>query len=321
MSAKTSIEWCDHTFNPWIGCQKVSPGCRNCYAEVDTFPRVQRHRGRELWGPEASRHRTAYSYWRAPLKWNAHAANAGVRRRVFCASMADVFEDRRELTEWRRELWNLITRTPALDWLLLTKRPENFGRFLPWMPCEDGLVCKRMDGIVCPEDSCDLGDGVAATQPWPHVTLGVSVESRDQLHRIDLLRQTPAFRRFVSLEPLLEDLGDIDLGGINQAILGGESGRNARRCDVSWIRSGVGQCRAQGVAAFVKQLGARVFDRAFKKRQPGATTLGLNDATAWPQCGGLELHDDGCTFPMLADPKGGDPAEWPEDLRVREFPS
>ena len=128
MGQNTEIAWTDATFNPWIGCSKVSDGCRNCYAEVDTFARRERARGLELWGPKAARHVTSESYWKQPLKWDREARAAGVRRRVFCASMADVFEDRPDLVEPRQRLSDLVLSTPSLDWLLLTKRPENAAR-------------------------------------------------------------------------------------------------------------------------------------------------------------------------------------------------
>jgi protein gp37 len=181
----------------------------------------------------------------------------GERHRVFCNSLADVFEDRPDLSAPRHRLWRLILDTRhSLDWLLLTKRPENFN-MIP----------------------LSLADSV-----W----LGVSVEDRKNKHRIDILRQTPAALRFLSLEPLLEDLGELDLTGISWCIIGGESGPGARRCDVDWIRKIVWQCQAASIPVFVKQLGAHVIENGERR--------------------------------IKRDKKGGDMDEWAHDIRVREWP-
>jgi protein gp37 len=296
----TGIEWCHHTFNPWIGCTKVSAGCRNCYAEVSTFPRRQRAGGLELWGADAARHVTSEANWRKPLAWNAAALEAGERRRVFCASLADVFEDRPELAEPRGRLCELIEATPALDWLLLTKRPQNMNRLAP----------------------------VGWRDAWPrNVWAGCTVEDQAAADkRIPHLLAVPAAVRFVSAEPLLGPLRVDDIsdgsGGvfkplvglhwvptargmelrpaakdptIDWVIVGGESGRGARPFDLTWARSIVAQCRAARVPVFVKQLGAEPVQSS----------------------GAADAH--GSLF-NLKSRKGGDPAEWPEDLRVREFP-
>lgn len=120
MGKNSRIEWTDHTFNPWWGCTKVSEACKNCYAEA-----WSKRVGQQVWGPQAERRFFGERHWLEPLKWNADAAAHGKRLRVFCASMADVFEDRRSLDPWRSKLWELIEATPQLDWLLLTKRPEH----------------------------------------------------------------------------------------------------------------------------------------------------------------------------------------------------
>ena len=122
MAENTKIQWCHHTWNPWIGCTKVNEGCQNCYAEnlMDTrYHRVQ-------WGPNGTRSRT--KTWRDPLKWNRAAKQAGEKRKVFCASLADVFEDRPELVPWRSEMFDVIDQCQNLYFLLLTKRPENIQR-------------------------------------------------------------------------------------------------------------------------------------------------------------------------------------------------
>jgi protein gp37 len=269
VGAETAIQWCDHTFNPWIGCTKVSEGCRNCYAEAQN--RFRKWNGGE-WGPGAPRKRTSASNWRLPEKWNREAERAGQRARVFCASLADVFDDEAP-AHWRADLFDLIGVTPHLDWQLLTKRPQNAARMLPWR------------------------DGEA---PWRNVWIGTSVEDqRAADERIEHLMRTPATVRFLSCEPLLER---IDLapwftriraavlgGSIDWVIVGGESGGGAREMRLDWAQRIVNDCKAAGVAVFVKQLGAKPVEF-------------LNP---W----------------KLRNHKGGDPAEWPADLRVREFPT
>lgn len=184
-------------FNPWRGCTKVSRGCANCYAEAGSKrnPAVL-----GVWGDAGTRVIASESYWRLPLKWDRQAAKAGERRRVFCASLADVFEDRPELVSPRQRLFRLIGDTPYLDWLLLTKRPENVLRMThdEWCPPVPGHV------------SQNAGDG--HSWKWPsNVWLGVSVEDQQRAdERIPILLQTPAAVRFLSCEPLL---GPLDLIG------------------------------------------------------------------------------------------------------------
>src|SRR5690348_7136536 len=130
MAENSKIEWTDHTFNPWIGCQHVSRGCDHCYAET----MMDRRYGRVTWGPNGERQRTSNRYWRQPLRWNEQASEYerqhGRRPRVFCASLADVF-DNKVPPEWRKDLFDLIRSSWRLDWLLLTKRPQNIAKMLP----------------------------------------------------------------------------------------------------------------------------------------------------------------------------------------------
>lgn len=241
MGEKTEISWCDATFNPWWGCVKVSPGCANCYAE--TFAK---RTGHSIWGPAATTQRRTFGdkHWQEPLKWHADAVKAGERRRVFCASMADVFEAHPQLHTERALLWMLIEQTPALDWLLLTKRPENIADMVPsWW---------RADG------------------DWPdHVWLGTTVEDQAAAEkRIPILRQFSAPVLFLSCEPLLGPLDLQDLAyevsgpewaGVNKlvdwVICGGESGPRSRPMHPDWARSLRDQCQAAGVAFFMKQMG------------------------------------------------------------------
>ena len=144
MGENSKIQWTDHTFNPWIGCQKVSPGCTNCYAEaLDERWRP----GRTRWGPKSERTRTSPANWRRVLQWDREAKAAGERARVFCASLADVFEDRAELRPWRADLFKLIDATQHLDWLLLTKRPEPKSWVAPLRPSQLSLAA-RADRVV-----------------------------------------------------------------------------------------------------------------------------------------------------------------------------
>ena len=227
MGVDTKIEWCHHTFNPWRGCTKVSLGCKHCYAEA-LSGRNPKLLGK--WGPDGTRIIASESYWRQPKIWNRDADRAGERRQVFCASLADVFEDRPELEAPRSRLRWLMFDTVQLDWLLLTKRPE-FAR--QWI-----------DSNLMPRNY------------W----VGVSVEDQQRAdERIPILLQTPAPVRFLSVEPLL---GPVDfrkwLPSVNWVIIGGESGPYARPCNIAWIRSVVRQCQDASVAVFVKQLGSHL---------------------------------------------------------------
>lgn len=243
MGKDTGIEWCHHTFNPWWGCVKVSPACKHCYAE--TFAKRV---GQKVWGEQAPRRFFAAAHWAEPLKWNAAADKVGERQRVFCASMADVFEDRRDLDGERRRLWDLIAQTPSLDWLLLTKRPENIRVMVPRFWLE---------------------------QPLRNVWYGATAENQDELdRRTRHLIAVPAAVRFLSCEPLLEQIDfrqdwERGLDGtpwegaceratyaelVNWVIVGSESGPGARPMDIAWARSVVDQCRAAGTAVFVKQI-------------------------------------------------------------------
>src|SRR5712691_9642684 len=125
---KTTIEWCDFSWNPWWGCFKVSEGCKHCYAET-----LSKRFGRDIWGPASTTERRFFGpkHWDEPLQWNEQAKREGTRKRVFCASMADVYEDHPMVKSARHSLWLLIQETPHLDWLLLTKRPENVLNMSP----------------------------------------------------------------------------------------------------------------------------------------------------------------------------------------------
>lgn len=220
MADETVIAWTDHTFNPWMGCTRVSEGCRNCYAERLTRERMGLAR---LW--KGTRQVTIASNWKKPIAWNRKARSEGKRSKVFCASLCDVFEDHPTAGATRPRLWDLIRMSRELDWQLLTKRPENIARFLP----------------------PDWGEG------WPHVWLGTSIESNDVVERADYLRQIPAIVRFVSYEPALGPLDRLNLEGIDWVIYGGESGPGFRGHEVAWARTMHRMCAAAGAAFFYKQ--------------------------------------------------------------------
>jgi len=231
MAKNSSIEWTHHTFNPWWGCTKVSPACDHCYAET-WAKRV----GQAVWGKEAPRRFFTDKHWYDPIRWNAEATAEGERRRVFCASMADVFEKRPELTPWRKKLWDLIEETPMLDWLLLTKRPQNIEKMVPW------------------------------SAHWPaNIWLGTTVENQKVAEaRLPHLLKHRAKVRFLSCEPLL---GEINLSawikanktqeihGIDWIIAGGESGPGARPMHPNWARSLRDQAAKKNVAFHFKQWG------------------------------------------------------------------
>lgn len=255
------IEWTDHTFNPWEGCTKVSPGCAHCYAEA----RNLRFSGGENWGPGAPRRRTSAAYWKQPLKWNGEAAEfllknpMAPRPRVFCASLADWLDDEVPI-EWLIDLLDLIRSTPNLDWLLLTKRPENFReRVGNWGPAKASMA---LQGWVY-----DWFHG----NPPANVWIGTTVEDQQRAdERIPDLLKIPARVRFLSCEPLLGPV-NLDLHErflryaaiVDWVICGGESGKGARPMHPDWARSLRDQCAAACVSFFFKQWGEWVPDHRY----------------------------------------------------------
>jgi protein gp37 len=222
MSESTIIAWTDHTFNPWMGCVKVSDGCKNCYAATLTKNRM----GLDLWGPASTTTRqVTKSPWENVVKWNRESAKSVERKRVFCASLCDVFEDHPVANATRPRLWDLIRQCTSLDWQLLTKRPERIADNLPedW---EGG---------------------------WDHVWLGTSVEDMRVAWRVDHLRNIPATVRFISYEPAIGPLDDLDIAGIDWIIYGGESGPGHRPEDKDWARVMHRKCSENGTAFFHKQ--------------------------------------------------------------------
>ncbi|MCI0359012.1 MAG: phage Gp37/Gp68 family protein [Planctomycetaceae bacterium] len=361
----STIAWTNHTFNPWIGCCKVHAGCAFCYAEADQDKR----RGRAKWGPNGTRSRTSDDYWRQPRTWDREAAatfqswqfavrtsvsefdqvEPYQRPRVFCASLADVFEDWHgaildsdgnqcrvcqyclngytvpagavltdtttcdtcgemscypvTMADLRVKLFALIDATPNLDWLLLTKRPDNIER----LSCTPAEEAKRQGIKLC-----------GRPHYYPNVWLGTSISDQPTADKqipelLKCRKLCPVL--FLSCEPLLGPIdrlfdpkrgitGELEepssigqrlkyRGTVDWVIVGGESGAHARPCDIAWIRSIIGQCKATGVPCFVKQLGAKPLPNP------------LPDVSVR----------------LVRDSKGADPSEWPEDLKIREFPA
>jgi protein gp37 len=236
LMAETAIEWTHRrlldgsilpgfTFNVVWGCTKVSEGCKHCYADT-----LASRYGFSLWGLHAERRIFGDEYWRRPLLWNALAERLGHRLNVFCSSMADVFEDHWIVMQECRKLWPLIEQTPMLDWLLLTKRPQNILHMVPWPRGFPGNV-------------------------W----IGTSVENQRRAdERVPALLEVPAVVRFLSCEPLL---GPVDLSAwlpsLQWVIVGGESGPGARPMASEWVCSLRDACVAENVPFFFKQWGGR----------------------------------------------------------------
>ncbi len=276
MAEETQISWAHATFNPWIGCSKVAPECAHCYAERDFDKR--RHFAK--WGDGGTRVLTSPANWRKPLQWNRKAAEAAKPARVFCASLADVFEDWKgpvvnnsgvnvSMDEVRQALWEVVAATGNLHWLMLTKRAENIPRFMPSFPTL-----------------------------WNNVWLGTSAGTQATAEAaIPALLQNRLRCRyaFVSVEPLLEPL-DLRpwLRSIDWVIVGGESGPNARPMNAEWVRSLRDQCVEYSVPFFFKQWGGvrpggdDVLDGVVHHAVPG----GVNEGSCSDES---EHEDDGGT--------------------------
>lgn len=319
MAENSSIEWTHHTFQSWWGCQKVSPGCANCYAEAMDKRTLG---GGIHWGPNSERRMMSESYWAQPRKWDKAAAAAGERHRVFCSSMADVFEERDDLVGARARLFGLINDTPNLDWLLLTKRPENANRL--WRSAAIDAFGNWTDSMTGPA--------------WAdNIWLGTTVEN--QLYaenRIVHLLMIPAAVRFLSCEPLLGPIdltrvrgilgcsdgrkwevdvlsggswtpppwgfvGHSDMPKIHWVIAGGESGGGSRPMHADWARSLRDQCAASGTPFLFKQNGEYI--------QIGKDSMGAGVITGKAaKVDGKKrtlVREDGTVFARLGKKKAG----------------
>lgn len=266
------------TFNPWIGCTKVAPECLFCYAENMMDMRY----GRVKWGAGQLRSRTSPANWKQPLKWNRQAAAAGVRYRVFCASLADWLDSEVPI-EWLADLLLLIEQTPNLDWLLLSKRIES------WSDRLHQVVRETYDGAD--DFASSWLDGDAPHNVWMGTTAGTQATANS---KVPALAETPAEIRFLSCEPLLEpiDFTQLPLEEMSWVICGGESGHGARLCDAAWMRKIRNQCTDRDVKFFVKQAGENFRDSDYPERD-------------YSQIKG----------------KGDDIALFPFDLQIQESPS
>lgn len=324
MAENTKIEWADHSWSPWRGCTKVSPGCLNCYAET-----LSKRNPTVLgsWGKGANR--VLAKNWGDPMRWNAKVdkiqkdgEDLGIKdwkagRPMVFPSLCDWLDD--EVSPaWLAEFLALINLTPNLDWLLLTKRPESWRKRI-----DDAALAST------PFHHRWLVEWLNGTPPQ-NVWFGVSVEDQTRANeRIPLLLEIPARVRWLSVEPLIgpvglgsfafggfahspncenehcsisggvEDCCGVEIPAINWVVVGGESGPGARPCNVSWIQDIVRECQSASVPVFVKQLGARPVEDIYGD---GGSYVGFNRVAG------------------IRHPKGGDPAEWPDDLRVREYP-
>jgi len=254
VGARSKIEWTDSTFNPWVGCTKISrtrrapSACDFCYAE-----KWAKRSGQVEWGNHPRR-RTSKSYWRSPLKWNVQAksfqSEHGRRQRVFCASLADVFDNQVD-PEWRADLFSLIRSCDQLDWQLLTKRPQNISKMIP--------------------SDWDRG--------YPNVWLGTTAEDASAYEqRVSHLLEIPAAVRFVSYEPAMGPLRQLDIDGRypNWLIIGGESGvrfDRVRLTNPQWARDAIAECLRLGIAPFLKQWGTY-------KNNPYVVEKGYSDEQA-----------------------------------------
>ena len=247
MGEVTGISWCHHTFNPWWGCVEVSAECDLCYARE-----LSERFTPGLWGLNSPRRLFGDAHWNEPLRWNKKAKKAGERRRVFCGSMCDILEDRRDLDAPRKRLWQLVEATDWLDWLLLSKRAGNFLRMVP-----------------------------SLRNAW----LMTSVGYADTEWRIHELLRAAAPVHGISYEPAL---GPVVWPLVKMLrarskpwlIIGGESGKKARPFELDWARNSISMCREFEVATFMKQLGSNPWDggRPF----PTKTFKG-DDVQEWPQ--------------------------------------
>jgi protein gp37 len=347
MGDTTNIPWCDATINFWSGCTKVSAGCVNCYAEV----RDRRHMIEKVdhWGPGAPRLKTKSAVnmalrlnkkpwicdscgkaW-ASRKWanapdsspadNVCCGRSYHRARVFSLSLDDWLDPEVPIV-WLTEMLDTIRQCQNLDWLLCTKRPELFQQRVleaalhagGWRDGQifDIPIARTNDPLV------EFLGGWSKLELAPkNVWVLTSTENQEQLEkRVPHLLKIPAVVRGLSCEPLLSPLNitgnnegvvwpwceaNAKGEGINWVIAGGESGPNARPCQVEWLRDIQSQCETAGVAYFCKQFGSKPMGQYF----PGLPGSEVRD-----------LHTSG----MIRDRKGGDASEWPEGMRVRQWP-
>lgn len=292
MVENSKIAWTDHTFNAWEGCAKVSPACAHCYAETMADKRY----GRVKWGVGQSRRRTSEENWRKPIRWNKQAQALGVRYKVFSLSLGDWLDDEVPI-EWLSDLLGLISQTPNLDWLLLSKRVEGWSdRLLQ-------VVKSSEPGTPAWTFTERWLNGFAPANVW----VGATIEDQKRAdERIPILSDIPAVIRFLSCEPLLESVSLLPFAFTYEAdegtcgfevdqpfdwiIIGGESGEGARPFCLTWAKNLLSECQTIGISPFVKQLGR------------------------------LPIDVDGNPL-KLVDKAGADINEFPDYLKIRQFPN
>jgi protein gp37 len=331
---KTGIAWTDRTANPLVGCTKVSPGCANCYAERDSkSPRLQQFEKYQGIVDDQG-------HWTGEVRFVPKVLEQILRlkkpQRIFMPSMSDPFHPAVKY-DWLDQIFATIALCPHLTFQLLTKRPQRMLEYLK--------DCDRLDNLeheIQHQAFLLTGEYPSIELPLPNLWLGVSVENQQAANeRIPLLRQAPAAVRFLSCEPLLGPVELFDVDGqvsigmqqldpaetlfpgevIDWVIVGGESGNGARPCQTDWIRSLVEQCRDVGVPCFVKQLGQFPVSREPETSHAEVITRDIYSEWVFKAAEEQGFDLEGFLILKLTDRKGGNPEEWPEDLRVREFPS
>ena len=297
MGANTKIEWAHHTFNPWRGCTAVSPGCAHCYADQQA---KRNPRSLGVWGRGGTRVICHENYWRQLANWNTSAALVGERQRVFVASLADVFEGIHTMPPeaWdgvqtaRRRLGREIDVTPSLDYLLVTKRPENILTLWPAIFGDDAPR-KNVWLIASVENQETANYRIAHLMECRELAAVLGLSCEPLLEHVTLAH---LWWRAVGTEEDIENFRDYTTLGIDWVIVGGESGPKARPCYMEWIDSILAQCQDARVACFIKQLGENPRD--------------VDD----------EFGDVSIKNPLSDDRKNGDWTNWPADLQVRQFP-
>ncbi|MFD9004465.1 DUF5131 family protein [Streptomyces sp. NPDC059582] len=299
----TSIQWTEQTWNPTTGCDRISPGCRNCYAL--TMAKRLKGMGQAKYQNDGDSRTSGPGFaltvhtdvLTEPLRWKKP-------RKVFVNSMSDLFHARVP-REFLARVFAVMAATPQHTYQILTKRPERAARILTDL-CICGRGCvpghhfrSEMEWAATPHSPTyvpGLKHGIYHRSAWPlpNVWIGTSIESAQYVRRANALRQTPAAVRFISAEPLLGSLNDLSLTAIDWLIIGGESGPGARPLEPWWIADLIHQARQTGAAPFVKQMGS-----------------------VWAR----NTFADGKSVAAWGDTKGGHPAYWPAPLRVREYPT
>lgn len=303
--ADTPIEWTQRpgtvgkTWNPTVGCTKISPGCKHCYAK--TMHARLTLMGQAKYADPFEVVKPYQDHLGTPLGWRKPAT-------IFVNSMSDLFHEDLP-NEYIAAVFGVMAACPQHTFQVLTKRADRLPEWFAWEAGRNDrkractITARSHLHAVDPELEARTPFYDLEYGPWPlpNAWIGVSVESPKYLSRIDQLRKIPAAVRFVSIEPLLEDLGEIDLTGIHWVIIGGESGHHARIFDVGWARKIIRQCKAADVACFMKQVGAN--PHVYRSN---------------PNC--TAIDDDGLVRVRLKSKKGGDWSEWSDDLKVREYP-